>query len=45
MFIKYGPKKGQIVPRLDGRQHALTITRNHTMIADISASVLHRTIR
>ena len=42
-FIRYVPKKGQIVPRPDGRQYALPITRNHTMITDISASVLHRT--
>ena len=43
-FIKYAPKKGQIVPRLDGRRYALPITRNHTMITDISVSVLYRTI-
>ena len=43
-LIRYAPKKGQIVPCLHGCQYALPITRNHTMITDISASVLHRTI-
>ena len=32
------------MPHLDGRQYAFPITRNHTMITDISEFVLQRTI-
>ena len=34
--MKYAPKKGQIVLRIDDSQYVLPITRNHTMITDIS---------
>ena len=35
-FVKCGPKNGQTVPHLDGHQYAVSITRNHNMISDIS---------
>ena len=43
-WLKRRSTKGQIVPHLDGRQYAFPITCNLTMITDISASVLQRTI-
>ena len=44
ILFKWGFKKGQIVPRLDGHRYAFPTTCNHTMITDISESVLQRTI-